>query len=59
MKTNPTKNLQYTNEEIEMFVSTKNYKTIKSTFLIHLANTKLQFRLWKAALIGLFGVKDK
>jgi hypothetical protein len=59
MKTNSTKTPQYTNEELEMFVSTKNYKTMKSTFLIHWASAKLQIRLWRAALIGLFGVKDK
>jgi hypothetical protein len=59
MKNNSTKTPQYTNEELEMFVSTKNYKTMKSTFLIHWASAKLQFRLWRAALFGLFGVKDK
>jgi len=59
METNSTKTPQYTNEELEMFVSTKNYKTMKSTFFIHWASAKLQFRLWGAALIGLFSMKDK
>jgi hypothetical protein len=59
MEPNSTKTPQYTNEELEMFVSTKNYKTMKSSFLIHWASAKLQIRLWRAALIGLFGAKDK
>lgn len=63
MNTTPTERPEYTNEELEMFLSTKNHKTVKSTFLIKWFSFKLEVRLLKATLIGIwhqfFGRKDK
>ena len=63
MNTTPTELPKYTNEELEMALSTKNYKTLKSTFLIKWSLLKIEVRMFKATLIGiwhqLFGRKDK
>jgi len=44
----------YTDEELRMFLDNKNYKTLKSYYIIYKFNFKLFLRLLKARIINLF-----
>ena len=46
------KDLAYTSEELISFIDDKNHDTVVSRYLVHRANVKLFFTLFRASCVG-------
>lgn len=46
------KELAYTCEELISFIDDKNHDTVVSRWLVHRANVKLFFRMFRASCVG-------